>query len=249
MNNGYIPPLAVDKVEDRLLDTRGLEEAKQIPLDMVEPEEALILSEYINGTLPHTQREELKKILQRYRPAIQKYQPVETIKNVKENIELIEDEKAFLELVDTYDEVETITMYYPIGGVERKMVLDVFPITDSQAILSIQDNLSIFKDLTDKEKEVYNKNQSGTTLTREEEIIITSINKKIEQATKQNELEIVCEFLAMQTKFHGKNSTYEEMLNVYQHMKPAYLALLFQKVQSMQNLDSLDIERVFRESD
>ena len=105
----------------------------------------------------------------------------------------------------------------------------------------------MFKDLTESEAEVYAKMQQDEPLTREEEIIRASVERKIEEATQQNTKQIVIEFLAMQVKFHGCDSSYEDMKKVFERIPLLYLATLFRRVQEIANLQDLEAEKVFQE--
>lgn len=242
---------AIKELENELLTTEWVKEAEQIPLDKVEKAEQIILIKCINRDyLTEDEKTQLKEILQRYRPAIEKLEPVETLENIKNNIQFVEDEKTFLKLVEDNKKNNIITMYYPLNNEqELKLVFDIYPVTDSQAVLGISENLNFFKDFTEKEINIYNDYKNGAAQTREEIAIAENLNKKIEKLTQEKQVEIMQEFLARQTKFHNKNSSYDEMLKVFQNMQLGYVALLFQKVQNITGLADIEVERVFREFD
>ncbi|RAP51135.1 MAG: hypothetical protein BZ138_06015 [Methanosphaera sp. rholeuAM270] len=238
------------EVEQTLLHTEWKNEAKQIPLDSVTPSEKKVLEKCIQEE-PLTKEEHilLRETLHRYRQALREYNPEETLQNYENNVQLVDDEKTFLKLVEEFQESQGIIMYYPLGDRELKLDLLVTPITDSRAVLEIQNNLTLFQDLTEEELLVYNKQEQGKQLSREEQIISTRVQEKIQEQTQERQMDIMIEFLAMQTRFRNSESTYESMKTVYQHMSIGYLALLFQRVQNMSGLGDIETERVFRESD
>ena len=245
--NEFEPP-APEEIEEEILETDGIEEAKLIPTESVTPEEAILLHRYThNDRLNSDEREQIKQILRRYRPALYKYNPDEKIATLHKNEEIIHDEKEFLRMEDSFNEVVTIPFNLPVGDTIHRMHFDVYPITDSQAVLDIQNNLSLFRDLTENEATVYQKMQNCAALSREELIIRESVERKINEATQQNQKQIIVEFLAMQCKFKDCDSSYEDMKQVFSRIPILYLALLFQRVQDISNLSSLDADKVFQE--
>lgn len=240
----------VTSIEEELLKTDWVTEAKQIPLDMVTDEQKRILIKCINKYPMNTvEQEQLAQILNQYRPAIQKVDPVGTMKNLKDNIQLVEDEKAFLELVDGYDEIQVIPFQYYVGNRLVRMKFDLYPLLDSEAITTVADNLSMFKDFSENELVTYNKIQNGETLTREEMLIRAELEEKVKRVTMENQKRTLVEYLSLQLKFHNKDSSVEDMKQVFEHIPLAYLALLFNKVQECNHLSDLHLENVFQEFD
>ena len=240
----------IPEIEKTLFQKDWKQEAQQIPVDALPDKEKKILEKYLSESpLQEDEKQILKETLGRYRPAIQKIDPEQTIENIKENIEIVNDEKEFLQLIQEYKQPRTITFNYPLTkDREVRLELEVLPITDSMAVLDIQNNLSLFKDLTTEEANVYAKMQQGVKLNREELIIQEHLQEKINKATQENQKTIIVEFLSMTTKFKDKPQNYESMKQMYSNMDIAYLALLFTRVQEMTGLMDLDVERIFREA-
>ena len=236
-------------IEEELLTTDWLEEARQIPLDMVTPLEKHYLTKYLDEevVLDDDEKEILTSILEKYRPALQKVQPGEVLENLEGNTRIVEDEKAFLQYCDEFERVQVIPFTFYQGGNCYRMKFDLYPLTDSEAITSIGDNLAMFKDFTDEELQTYNKIQNGDNLTREEIIIRAGLEQKIQQATQKNQRQTIVEFLTLQLKFHNKDSSPEAMRKVFTHMPFAYLALLFQEVQNRSHLSDTRLENVFQD--
>jgi hypothetical protein len=235
-------------IQEELLSTEWIEEARQIPLDMVTSLEKHYLTQYLNKEiLDDEEKEILSTILEKYRPAIQKVQPGEVLENLEGNTRIVEDEKAFLEYCDEFEKVQVIPFTFYQGSNCYRMKFDLYPLTDSEAITSIGDNLAMFKDFSDEELQTYNKIQNGDNLTREEIIIRAGLEQKIQQATQKNQRQTIVEFLTLQLKFHNKDSSPDDMRRVFQHMPFAYLALLFQEVQNRSHLGDTRLENVFQD--
>ena len=146
-----------------LSKTKWRIEALQIPMeDVICEKEQKILQKCIDREdLTDKQLDALEDILARYRPAINEIQPIKTMDTYQSNIEYVEDEHAFLELLDNEARNQTLTMYYPLlDGREAKLELAVKPITDAKAVMDVGENLDLFKDYTQEEIEIYNDYQN-----------------------------------------------------------------------------------------
>jgi hypothetical protein len=235
-----------------LSQTTWKTEALQIPLESLQDEqEQVIIIKCINEE-PLTDEEmtQLQTILHRYRPAIQKHKPLESIENYHDNIEYVEDEKAFLQLLDEEKKEQTLTMYYPLmDGREARLNLTVKPVTDAQAIMDVSENLNLFKDYTQEELQAFNKYNQGEHVTPEEKAIAEKVQQEIAQANANTIQDTAIEFLALQTSFTGKNSSYEDMKAIYSQMHVGYLLLLFARVREIAHIDDVDTEKIFRQSD
>lgn len=239
---------SIEEVENELFEgDEWKKEAQQIPLDEVTPTEAYLLQKYINGDpINNTERDTIKKILEKYRYAIHTIQPEKVLETYQENMEFQSSTEKFLHYSEHYNDLETITMNYPHNeDVTVEYTFDVHPLTDSQAIFDIQNNLSLFKDFTEDEMTLYTNVQAGASLTREEQVIWQGIQKKIDEIAKRDETKVMREYLAMCLTWHDEDNTRDEMLQVFNHMKPVYVALLFARVQQIQHVNDVDLERVF----
>ena len=227
-------------------------EAIQIPLESIQdPSEQAVVIKCINEeTLTDEESNTLQHVLHRYRPAIQKHKPLESIENYHDNIEYVTDEKAFLRLLDEEKKDQTLTMYYPLNnGKEARLELTVKPVTDAQAIMDVSENLDLFKDYTQDELEAFNHLQQGHTMTPEEQAIAERVQAEIAQANANTIRDTAIEFLALQTSFTGRDSSYDDMKSIYSQMHVGYLLLLFARVRELAHIDDVDTEKIFRESD
>jgi len=227
------------------------QEAKQIPLDLVEPREAQLLTKAINDVplLPGEQ-EELNNILKKYRPAIYDIEPDRVVETYKENKEFVDAKNEFINLAETYDDIETITMNYKFDSKHTKTYkFDIHPLEDSRAIIDIQHHLDVFQDFTQDELLLWNKEKTGEALTREEMVVVEGLNRRVNEIAQRDEIRIARQYLAMCVSFHGEPLDYEGMLEVFEHMKPLYVTALFSKVQGVQQVGTEHLEEVFPETD
>lgn len=246
------PEESLQEMEDYLYENDWKAEAREIPLDTVEDEEEkAVLIRYLNDEpLLDSEREILRQVLAGYREVIREVKPSETLSNIEDNIQLVEDEQTFIELLDQQQKERTVTMYIPLdNGKEIKAVIDVNPRVDTQSIIDVQTQLGIFKDLTQDELSLVGEYQNGSNLTREEQAIAQHIQEKITEKTHQNQREMMIEFLAQQTWLHGRKPNPDMMREIYDRMDIAYTALLFQRVWDNAGLGDVHTERVFRTSD
>ena len=240
---------SVNKV---LLEDEWYKYAQQVPLQDLPGDERRLLEHYMNiypdiKALSDEEVDGISEIIGRFTDAIDKLQPAQTIKNVEDNISIVEDEKEFLRLCDTFEEIQVIPFTYYTNKGTVRMKFDLYPLTDSEAITDITSNLSMFKDFTNEEWDVYNKVQQDEKLSHEELLIKARMDEKIQRATQQNQRQTIIEYLSLQLKFHGKDSSITDMREVFKHIPFTFLALLFNEVQQRNHISDLSVENVFQE--
>lgn len=234
--------------------TMWIKEAQDIPLDHLEKEELVLINKVLNKQeLTDLELDRVDNIIGRYRTAIHEIKPQETLQNVEDNIQYVEDEKALLDLLDNQYELKTLTFNYPLAnGKTARIKLDVKPLTDSSAITDLVQDLKIFEDTTEEEQNLYAKIRNGEQLTPEEEQVQqevqNKINDKIQHESIESQMTMCRQFLAKQTTLHGKDTPYEVMLEIYEKMQLVYMTQLFSKVMDIINLDSNDIDQLFQEN-
>lgn len=227
-------------------------EAMQIPLASVkDKEEQEVLVKCINmEDLSPEEHTILEGVLARYRPAIQKYKPLETMENYDESERQLTARTRFLQLLDEQEKPQELTVYYPLNNnEERKLHLLVKPVTDAQAILEVSGALELFKDYTAEETQVFTDYQNGKTQTPEEIAIAKKIEMDIAIRNADTVKNTAIEFLSRQTTFSDEECTYEEMKEIYTRMNIGILLLIFNKVKDLAHLEDVDTEKIFRDSD
>ena len=235
-----------------LLEDEWYKYAQQVPIQDLPGDERRLLEHYLQTypdirALSDEEVDSISEIIGRFTDAIDKLQPAQTVKNVEDNISIVEDEKEFLRLCDTFEEIQVIPFtYYTSKGTVR-MKFDLYPLTDSEAITDITSNISMFKDFTNEEWDVYNKVQQDEKLSHEELLIKARMDEKIRRATQQNQRQTIIEYLSLQLKFHGKDSSITDMREVFKHIPFTFLALLFNEVQQRNHISDLNVDNVFQE--
>jgi hypothetical protein len=232
-----------------LYKTTWRTEALQIPIESItDPQERQVIQKCINQeTATDQEITILEKTLNRYRSAIQEQKPMETIENYEENVQYVEDEKAFLQILEDEEKDLDFTIYYPLNnGKEVRLDLIVKPITDAQAVLEVAENLNVFQDYTEEETRAFLDYQEGKAQTPEEMAIAKEIQFKLAKENSNKVKDAAIEFLAKQTSFKNTTSSYCSMKKMYSKMNVAILLLIFNKVKTLSHIDDLEVDRIFR---
>lgn len=236
-----------DDIIETLRNTEWITEAKQIPVEELADDEKLLIERCINKEqFNEIELEKLQELLAKYRKGIRKQKPAETIKAVEDNIQLFNDERKLIDLYKEADKTNSIEEVLRIGDKEIPVTLYIIPVRDSRAVLDLEDNLSFYTDLTEKEATVYEKFQQNVTMTREEMILAKSVQKKVDKIAKEQTDNVMIEFLSMQTKLN-ENSTYESMKELYKIMPVEDRSRIFDKVEKKSTLTKKEDEELFQE--
>ena len=237
----------VDDLEEILLSTEWIDEAKNIPLDALNQQEQLLILKCINKEqFTDDEQEQLQQILAQYRPAIRKVKPDEILENAKANQKLVTDINEFLDISENFNKVQELKFPINVNGNEALLYFDVHPVLDSTAILDMN-KLTIFQDFTQDEFITMSKQKRGENLTREEMLIAKNMEEKLNRLSQDKAKEMILEFLSMQLTFHGQDNTYDEMKTALTRIPLAYLITLFYQVQNMTGVTDVKVENVFQE--
>lgn len=106
-------------------------------------------------------------------------------------------------------EPPVIKVQLPINGVEKVFNFTIKPLEDSSAVKFLEPHIDIFKDLSDEEQKVYNKNQNNQTLDLKEKRVLEHIQDKISQNQTRSQMENITELLASQIE-EPKSLSFEE---------------------------------------
>jgi hypothetical protein len=239
-----------ENLRDKTLTEEGYDYAIQIPLGELEPESRSLLLGYLNmypdiSEFSENEKEAIYGILARYTDAIDKYKPKETIKNYEDNVQLVNAYDEFMRITDQQEQVQTITFEYALGNRTIRTLFDVYPIRDSQSILNLGLNLSLFDDLSTEEMNVYSE-KNNENLSEAEKTILRGVEEKISRATMKNAIPIITEFLSMQLRFHGCENTQDEMREAIKRIPLEDLVRLYDKVNEVLHLDDVSTVEVFQ---
>lgn len=246
-NKGTLEEQAEKELTKNLYYTEWKQEANEI-IDAVTPTEQVLLNKCINGEQATDEEINLiAEILARYRKAIREQKPEETLENLENNLQIVNDFKTFTKEVKKSKQKGIVQYDFYIPNTNSVVPLDVHPLTDSEVILDINSNLNMYKDLTSDEQIIYTKYQQGEPQTREEQAIAKHIEEKIEQRLNENAVEVMLEFLSNQLSLRGQPKNPTLMREALEDLEIGILSLLTNKVRQIVELDgNLELDKVFR---
>ena len=238
-------------MDEFLLSTQYLEEAKQIPLEILEndDEKGLITKCRMEAELSDDELEDLKQLLSKYRGALNKVNPAEIEENVTKTRRIIRSEKELLKLIDNQENYKLQMIYILPDGEEVILDLRVSPLTDSQAINEMQAHLDLFKELNTDERIVWSKAMSGQQIvTPEEKKLAEHVIKKYEETEYDMEAKAdkMREFLARQVEFSETTlESYNQKLKFWNQIRIETIIDLYNKVRQILQLNEMKTEDLF----
>ncbi|MBQ2652993.1 MAG: hypothetical protein IJF83_05925 [Methanobrevibacter sp.] len=238
-------------IDKHLLNTQYLTECKQLPLDILEDDEIVVVEKCLNQEdLTDDELAYLKEVLYKYREAMKKLDVANTEESVEKVRKHIKSEKELLALIDELEENYTLKMIYRLkNGEEVILDLVVKPLTDSQAISEMQAHADLFKELNTNERVVWGKVMQGQTIyTEEEKKLANHIAEKYEEQEYDMETKIagMREFLARQVEFENASfKTYNKKLKFWNRIEVATVVDLYNKVRTMLHIDEEKVEDLF----
>lgn len=232
------------ELEKQLLKTQWPLECEALPMEDLSHEDQEIVQKCINQEkLNDTEFARLKKILVKYRPSIKKYEVNKTVKNTEKLIKIINTEK---ELIDLFENTNmTLKVHLPFNGQILEFIFELLPVKDSRIVKKLDTHLELFKDLNQKEKEVFNKAQAGLQVSREEQRVLDKLTQRLEEKATQKEAEIVDAVLENQVRLEGSTATFEERRKFWSYFPLTVKALIFTRVQDRIGLTDYKQEELF----
>lgn len=239
----------VKKIERSLLEDKFPEEARQIiGVDGLSEYETKLLNKCINHN-PINDEEfvDLKKVLNDYRPLIEKYKPEETLEAVDKTKRVIQTEQDFLDMVDnTHNELH---INIPFQGELYPVDLEILPLDDSRMIRQLSNHVDLFKGLEPDEILLFNDAQQGKELDEKEQAIVDKLTREIEERASESRMKNIDDLLASQTRLKGSTADYETRLKFWQKFNfQAKFAIHF-KVEDLLGLNEDITNRLFRDDE
>lgn len=233
------------KMEKHLLKTKFPLECEEIPQEDLNEEEKEVVNKCINHEdLTDEEFTLLKATLQRYRKAIQKHKPTETIESVEKTVNIIQTEQELLDLLDS-PEMKTLRVHLPINGQLYEFNFEILPLDNSRAIKSISMQLEIFKDFSKEEATIYTKAQAGQELSPEEIAVLNHVNKELEKRSNEQQEEIIIALLASQLRLPESNQDLEVRKKFWERFPYNAKVSVFMKVQDRLGLTEQSNEKLF----
>ena len=235
----------IEKMEQHLLRTEFPIECKELPYDYLDDDEKLVVDKCIqHDDLSDDEFRLLKKTLQKYRKAIRKHKPAETIESVEKTVQIIETEQELLDILDS-PEMKTLLVHLPFNGQVYEMDFEILPLDNSRAVKGIGMQLELFKDFTKEEAQLYSKSQAGEELTPEEQLIVEEMSKEIAKRANEQQEEIIVTLLANQLKLPNSNQDIEARKKFWEKFPFNAKVSIFIKVQDKLGLSEYSDKKLF----
>lgn len=218
-------------IEQAYIERQLPSQIKSLPYDVLSVEEQIIIDKINDGKVKELTDEELsiiKKTIGEYHEIAKKYNAEEIIENNKVLEQSIATEQELLDMVYSTEE-KVIKMKLPFGKETKIMEFHLNPLDDSRAVQMLEQHIDIFKDLSDEEQKIFEKNSNGQKLNPKEEKVLEHINKKITENQTKDKLEEVCNFLAYQIK-EPTSLSFEDKLIFWSKFQFMHRMLLYQRV-------------------
>lgn len=236
----------VGAIERSLLEEEFPKEAEQIiGADGLSSYETKLLNKCINhNPISDEEFKDLKKLLNDYRPYLEKYKPAETIEAVDKTVRSIKTEKDFLDMVENVDNILKINI--PFRGEYYPVELEILPLDDSRMINQLSNHVDLFKGMEPEDILLFNDAQQGKELSKEEQAIVEKMNKEINERASQNRMEQIDDLLASQTRLKDSDADYETRLKFWQKFNFQAKFAIYFKVEDRLGLNEDVTDKLFR---
>lgn len=234
-------------IERSLLEEEFPKEAEQIiGADGLSSYETKLLNKCINhNPISDEEFKDLKKLLNDYRPYLEKYKPAETIEAVDKTVRSIKTEKDFLDMVENVDNILKINI--PFRGEYYPVELEILPLDDSRMINQLSNHVDLFKGMEPEDILLFNDAQQGKELSKEEQAIVDKMNKEINERASQNRMEQIDDLLASQTRLKDSDADYETRLEFWKKFNFQCKFAIYFKVEDALGLNEDVTNKLFRD--
>lgn len=197
-NNQEIEESGAKAIEQFWVKNQLPKEVETLPYEILTPQEQYIVDKVRdNKELTQEEIDIIKKTRKEYEEPLKKYDANKIIESNKQLEEMIGTEQELLDFVYN-QEKPVIKMNLPINGVEKQFTFHVKPLDDSRAVKMLEQHIDLFKDLSNEERTIYQKNVDGGQLNEKEQRVLEHINDKINENRTLSQITEVTNFLAYQ---------------------------------------------------
>ena len=237
----------VKSIERSLLKDKFPKEAEQlIGADGLSDYETKLLNKCINhNPINDDEFRDLKKLLNDYRPYLEKYKPGETLEAVDKTKRIIQTEQDFLDLVDNTNNELHINI--PFQGELYPVDLEVLPLDDSRMVKQLSRHVDLFKGLEPEDIILFNEAQQGKELDDKEQAIVDKLTREIEERASESRIEEANELLASQTRIKGSDADYNTRLRFWEKFNFAAKFAISFRVEEILGLNDNVTEQLFRD--
>lgn len=235
-----------DLIEQAYIERQLPQQVQALPYDVLSVDEQHIIDKINSGKIKELSDEELgiiKKVIGEYHEIAKKYNAEEIIENNKALEQSIATEQELLDMVYSTSDI-VLKMKLPFGKEEKVVEFHIKPLDDSRAVKMLEQHIDIFKDLSDEEMKIYEKNGAGQKLDPKEERVLEHINKKITENQTRSQIEEVTNFLAYQIE-EPKSLSLEEKKEFWKKFQFMPRMLLYSRVMNELGLSNQANEDLF----
>lgn len=221
-------------------------EVETLPYDILTRQEQYIVDKVRNGEeLTQEEIDIIKRTRKDYEEPLKKYDANKIIESNRQLEEMIGTEQELLDFVYN-QEKPTIIMNLPINGVEKQFTFTVKPLEDSRAVKMLEQHIDIFKDLSDEERKIFDKDAKGENLNEKERRVLEHINEKINENRTLSQIEEVTNFLAWQLE-EPRSLTIEQKVDFWHKFNFILRMGLYSRVMGKLGLNEEFNENLFQD--
>ena len=204
-------------------------EVETLPYDVLTKEEQRIIDKVRNGEeLSQEEIDLIKQTRKEYEEPLKKYDANNIIESNKILEKTIATEQDLLDFV--YGEHDmSIKMNLPMKAGTKLMIFNVKPLDDSRAVDFLEQHIDIFRDLSDEERKIYDKNNKGESLNPTEQKVLEHINEQISQNQSRSQMENITKLLATQIE-EPSSLNFEEKRDFWNNFPFLIRVQLYSKV-------------------
>ena len=232
-------------VEQELLKVQFPLECEEIPLESLTPEERKVVIKCMDRMdLTDEEFTLLKATLEKYRGAITKYRPTETLEALEKTENMILTESDWLAIVNDKSN-RILKVNVPYNSQWYPMAFEILPLDDSRIVTTLQTHIELFKDYSKEEMRVWSKAQQGQTISPEEKQIVDRMTKEIEDKNSEDRISSMNNFLAAQLRLPNSTSDFNVRLEFWEKFPFITKAAIMAKVEDRLGLTDQDSEKLF----
>lgn len=221
-------------------------EVESLPYEILTDIEKLIVDKVRNGEeLSQEEIDIIKKTRKDYEEPLKKYDANEIIESNRQLEEMIGTEQELLDFVYN-PQKSSIKVKLPINGVEKIFTFHIKPLEDSRAVKMLEQHIDIFKDLSNEERTIYQKDVDGAHLNDKEKAVLEHINEKINKNRTVSQLEEITNFLAYQLE-EPLSLDFEQKLDFWKNFNFMIRMGIYNRVMQKLGLTEEFNEKIFQD--
>ena len=232
-------------VEQELLKTQFPLECEELPLEELTSEERKVVIKCMDHMdLTDDEFTLLKATLQKYREAITKHRPTETIEAIEKTEQMIQTEADWLAIVNDRSN-RILKVNVPYNGEWYPMEFEILPLDDSHVVSTLETHIELFQDYSKEEMKIWNKANQGQVISPEEKQIVERMNKELEDKNSEDRITSMNNFLAAQLRLPNSTSDMDTRIEFWVKFPFITKAAIMEKVNDRLGLTDQDSRKLF----